>query len=82
MTSAFDRGTIYCTHITAELARTVLGVPDKALCALPLNQPHTVDGAQLTLLDANHCPGAAMVLLEKEGCAPVLHTGDFRFHDK
>ena len=32
----------------------------------------------MTFLDANHCPGAAMILFEPIGRPPVLHTGDFR----
>ena len=32
----------------------------------------------MTFVDANHCPGAAMILFEPVGKAPVLHTGDFR----
>ena len=32
----------------------------------------------MTFLDANHCPGAAMILFEPPGRPPVLHSGDFR----
>lgn len=36
-------------------------------------------GVSLTLVDANHCPGAAMVVAQPPGgWPPVLHTGDCR----
>ena len=40
--------------------------------------PAQVSGVRVTFVDANHCPGAAMILFEPAGKAPVLHTGDFR----
>ncbi|KAI8801268.1 beta-lactamase-like protein [Cladochytrium replicatum] len=40
----------------------------------------------IVLLDANHCPGAAMLLVEFESDdgkrKKYLHTGDFRFHQR
>lgn len=33
---------------------------------------------KIRLIDANHCPGAAMIHLEGP-FGSVLHTGDFRF---
>lgn len=36
-------------------------------------------GTRLQLIDANHCPGAAMVVAHPPGgLPPVLHTGDAR----
>jgi DNA cross-link repair 1A protein len=37
-----------------------------------------VSGVRVTFLDANHCPGAAMLLFHPPGRRPVLHTGDCR----
>ncbi|KAK2467146.1 hypothetical protein APHAL10511_000695 [Amanita phalloides] len=49
---------------------------------LPLNTPTTIElqngeEVSLTLIDANHCPGAIMYLIEGAK-GNVLHTGDFR----
>lgn len=52
--------------------------------ALPLNMPTVVtldtaakDECRLTLIDANHCPGSVMFLIQMRG-KNVLYTGDIR----
>ncbi|KAJ1310046.1 hypothetical protein OPQ81_006799 [Rhizoctonia solani] len=52
------------------------------LLTLPLNTPTKLDispneRATVTLLDANHCPGSVMFLIEGKRGA-ILHTGDLR----
>ncbi|KAI1856919.1 hypothetical protein JX265_000729 [Neoarthrinium moseri] len=52
------------------------------LKAVPLDTPTVLELApgnhiQVTLIDANHCPGAVMFLIEGNGKA-VLYTGDIR----
>ncbi|CAE6446404.1 unnamed protein product [Rhizoctonia solani] len=52
------------------------------LLTLPLNTPTKLDigpneTAIVTLLDANHCPGSVMFLIEGKRGA-ILHTGDIR----
>lgn len=87
-----NKGLIYCTTPTAKLASDRLKVPWGRLACNPLNQPFMVetlvaDGAdgwasaavRCTFLDANHCPGAVMVLFEAPGRAPILHAGDCRW---
>ncbi|KAJ3525035.1 hypothetical protein NM208_g11815 [Fusarium decemcellulare] len=55
---------------------------NKVLKSLPLETPTTIElrpdhKIQVTLFDANHCPGAVMFLIEGDGKA-VLYTGDIR----
>jgi len=50
--------------------------------ALPLNTPVIIELSlcrkiRVTLIDANHCPGAVMFLIEGDGKS-ILYTGDIR----
>lgn len=79
LTKAFKRGKIHCTEITANLCKLKLGISEEKLQVVELNQPFLVEGVQVTFLNANHCPGAAMILFRPPGARSVLHTGDFRY---
>ena len=81
LTRHFQAGQIVCSEITAKLVQLKLGVDRKYLLPVPLNQPFQLsDRVEITLLDANHCPGAVLVLFKLRRIGKViLHTGDFRF---
>jgi DNA cross-link repair 1A protein len=47
--------------------------------ALPMNETVTIEDVEVTLVDANHCPGAAMIhFFDPATGNRVLHVGDFR----
>ncbi|OQS03885.1 DNA cross-link repair protein [Thraustotheca clavata] len=81
LNKSFGAGIVYCTPITARLVSLCLGVNEKYLHPLPLNQPYRLPNhnVQMTFLDANHCPGAALILFQFTSGKNILHTGDFRF---
>lgn len=78
---SWQHGPIYCTPITAALCKMKLGVLDEWLVPVPINSPFCVDGVEVVFLDANHCPGAAIILFTSD-TKVALHTGDFRANQK
>ncbi|KAG7361924.1 beta-lactamase-like protein [Nitzschia inconspicua] len=81
--STWNAGTIYCSLPTATLVNQQLGVGKKYLHPIPLHTD-TVIASQgkpvtVTVLDANHCPGAVMFLFTV-GRKKILHVGDFRWN--
>jgi len=90
LTGKWNRGPIYCTAITAALVKSQLRVKDEWIRVVEqLDVGVEVEGSVVTFIDANHCPGAVMIVFEGEGGGggggggvirrrPVLHTGDAR----
>ncbi|GAB2276374.1 hypothetical protein Dimus_011102 [Dionaea muscipula] len=81
LTKSFCYGKIYCSQVTAKLVSLKIGVPWDKLFVLPLNQKISIAGVHVTCFDANHCPGAIIILFEPPNGKAVLHTGDFRFSE-
>ncbi|KAK1414124.1 hypothetical protein QVD17_29865 [Tagetes erecta] len=79
LTKSFCHGKIYCTLITAKLVNLKIGIPWEKIEVLPLNQKINIAGVDVTCFDANHCPGAIIILFEPPNGKAILHTGDFRF---
>ncbi|XP_064000423.1 DNA cross-link repair 1A protein isoform X5 [Pogoniulus pusillus] len=69
---------IYCNKITGNLVKSKLRVQEQYIHVLPMDTECTVNGIKVMLLDANHCPGATMILFYLPSGTVILHTGDFR----
>ncbi|XP_070608778.1 DNA cross-link repair 1A protein isoform X2 [Erythrolamprus reginae] len=69
---------IYCNKITGNLVKNKLGVQEQYVHILPMDKECIINGIKVVLVDANHCPGAAMILFCLPNGTVILHTGDFR----
>ncbi|GAA6010089.1 hypothetical protein JCM11491_005862 [Sporobolomyces phaffii] len=91
LSSSWKHGPIYCSLTTANLIKLKLNVEDKWIIPLPLDETVKVQGIDVTLIDANHCPGSVLFLFEGPHTDPKspysktpnrifrhLHCGDFR----
>jgi len=80
ITKKWNRGLIYTNAPTAALVQQQLGVDPQYLKILPMDTPVTIGNAQVTLIDANHCPGAIIYLFIVNNKRRIVHVGDFRWH--
>ncbi|KAL3433276.1 cytochrome P450-domain-containing protein [Aspergillus tetrazonus] len=88
LSKSWRHGPIYCSRATANLVRQQLKVDPKWVVDLEFEKKTEVPGTggvQVTMIEANHCPGSAIFLFEKavsSGTSTriqrVLHCGDFR----
>lgn len=69
---------VYCSEITGNLLKSKLHVQEQYIHSLPVDTECVVNGVKVVLLDANHCPGAVMILFYLPNGNVTLHTGDFR----
>ncbi|XP_020593099.1 DNA cross-link repair protein SNM1 [Phalaenopsis equestris] len=74
----WSHGNIYCTNLTARLLKSCLSVNPQYVFSLELNAEHVIEDIKVTLLEANHCPGAALIFFRLKDGKCYLHTGDFR----
>ncbi|KAK4776893.1 hypothetical protein SAY86_005581 [Trapa natans] len=85
LTPNWSKGIIFCSYITSRLLVEVLKVPESFVVSLSLGEVVFIDGCDVTLVDANHCPGSVQFLFK----VPVhdskferyVYTGDFRLCD-
>lgn len=75
----FDCGTIYCSATTGRLLCLQLRIPAHRISILPLGKRVEL-GPEcfVTAFDANHCPGAVVLVFESSNGHVYCHTGDFR----
>ncbi|KAL4885189.1 DNA repair metallo-beta-lactamase-domain-containing protein [Aspergillus karnatakaensis] len=88
LSKSWRHGPIYCSRVTANLVRQQLKVDPQWVVDLEFEKKTEVPGtggAQVTMIEANHCPGSAIFVFEKVmSSGPstriqrVLHCGDFR----
>lgn len=78
LSKRWSHGPIYCTSLTARLLKMCLSVNASFLHPLELATEYVIKGIKVTMLEANHCPGAALILFHLPNGQCVLHTGDFR----
>ncbi|KAL5700533.1 snm1-like protein [Ranunculus cassubicifolius] len=78
LSKGWSHGPIYCTPLTARLAKMCLSVNPSFICPLELDVEHNIKGVKVTMLEANHCPGAALIHFRLMDGRCYLHTGDFR----
>lgn len=78
LAKSFDYGMIYCSSVTRNLILAKIRVDEKFVCGLDFGIEYDIQGVLVTLIDANHCPGAAMFHFQLPSGKKHLHTGDFR----
>uniref|UniRef100_A0A8B9LTX3 5' exonuclease Apollo n=1 Tax=Astyanax mexicanus TaxID=7994 RepID=A0A8B9LTX3_ASTMX len=85
LTSTWSNRPIYCSPVTAKLLQLKLQVKEKWIHALEVGEAHMLplddigkEKLTVTLIDANHCPGAVMFFFEGY-FGTLLYTGDFRY---
>ncbi|PNT04424.2 hypothetical protein POPTR_014G139600v4 [Populus trichocarpa] len=78
LTKGWSHGPIYCTPLTARLLTICLSLNSLYIHPLELDTEYVIQGVKVTLLEANHCPGAALLHFRLPTGLCYLHTGDFR----
>jgi len=83
-----DHGMIYCSEITANMCVHKFKIERSRFVILEIGKPRMVFFPQgsmvITCFDANHCPGALILLFEITNASVtkrIIHSGDMRFHE-
>ncbi|XP_078806823.1 5' exonuclease Apollo isoform X2 [Oryzias latipes] len=85
LTSTWSGRPIYCSPVTAKLLHLKLKVKEQWIHPLEIGEQNLLplddigkETLTVTLIDANHCPGAVMFLFQGY-FGSILYTGDFRY---
>ncbi|KAI8996416.1 DNA repair metallo-beta-lactamase-domain-containing protein [Trametes punicea] len=76
LSANWKSGPIYCSEGTANLIIHMLGVDPQWVHPLPMDTPTAIPntgGVQVTLIEANHCPGSCLFLFEGK---QTVNAGD------
>jgi Cft2 family RNA processing exonuclease len=78
-------GSLLCSPVTASLLASLEDVPAENLLTIEPDQTLELEvcdkRVQVTALEANHCPGALMFVLQHDG-RKIVYTGDFRISNE
>eukprot|EP00042_Codosiga_hollandica_P053124 m.687361 g.687361 ORF g.687361 m.687361 type:complete len:149 (-) comp58627_c0_seq20:947-1393(-) len=69
---------IFCSEVTGRLVYQELRVAQHLIRPMPLNSSQKVGEVEVTLIEANHCPGAVLFLFRLPSGRCHLHTGEHR----
>lgn len=85
LSASWSHGPVYCSKVTGSLVKQQLRTDAKWVVELEFEEKFEIpgtDGATVTMLPANHCPGSSLFLFEKATgggrTQRILHCGDFR----
>ncbi|KAF9269095.1 DRMBL-domain-containing protein [Marasmius fiardii PR-910] len=79
LSSSWKNGPVYCSIETANLIKHMLKVDPKWVHPFPMDVPTVVPntgGVQVTLIEANHCPGSCLFLFEGK---QTVNAGDSNY---
>ncbi|KAL0570548.1 DNA cross-link repair protein PSO2/SNM1 [Marasmius crinis-equi] len=79
LSSSWKNGPIYCSEGTANLVKHMLKVDPQWVHPLPMDIPTVIPntgGVQVTLIEANHCPGSCLFFYEGQ---QTVNAGDSNF---
>ncbi|KAM5355696.1 hypothetical protein ACJ41O_002342 [Fusarium nematophilum] len=88
LTANWRHGPIYCSKVTGSLVKQQLRTASKWVVELDFEKSYDIpgtEGATVTMIPANHCPGSSLFLFQKTmkygvntRVQRILHCGDFR----
>lgn len=88
LTASWRHGPIYCSKVTGSLVKQQLRTAAKWVVELEFDKSYDIpgtEGASVTMIPANHCPGSSLFLFQKtmskgpnSRVQRILHCGDFR----